>query len=172
MWLAALPAAVAATSPDVDEADATICARVLLAKLAVDPGAAPAEVRRFGREAVAEEHSEAVFRFFTGWYRLTSPVPAALECLVKLGAVQRDRTGAALTPLGRWGLWDDDHLHQFTVGRNRYGDPFYTPELANEERLRLGAAFASTDTITYRYDFGACWDHTVRCEKVLDSLRP
>lgn len=28
--------------------------------------------------------------------------------------------------------------------------------------------FAATDTITYRYDFGACWDHTVRCEKVLD----
>ena len=64
--------------------------------------------------------------------------------------------------------WDDDHLHQFTVGRNGYGDPFYTPELADEERLRLGAAFATTDTITYRYDFGACWDHTVRCEKVLD----
>ena len=384
MWLAALPAAVAATSPDVDEAGATICARVLLAKLAVDPGAAPDEVRRFGREAVAEEHSEAVFRFFTGWYRLTSPVPAALDCLAELGAVQRDRTGAALTPLGRWGLdellaqaprpigseltaaqlialladvepdeqwraaqpwlaardplaaahdllpaaaaapadqrvaavelvdalgpaadpawaavatdrtlgphvrardnsgpresdatwlaveyaaaalrqvgpdeahswldeclpgdgiasrlrivertghpaaselaagvtaflaagatptsartaqlkisldrmrppvwrrvllpaaaplsllheviqivmnWDDDHLHRFTVGRNGYGDPFYTPDLADEERLRLGAAFATTDAITYRYDFGACWDHTVRCEKVLD----
>ena len=384
MWLAALPAAIAATSPDVDEADATICARVLLAKLAADPGAAPDEVRRFGREAVAEEHSEAVFRFFTGWYRLTSPVPAALDCLVELGAAQRDRTGAALTPLGRWGLdellaraprpigsgltaaeliarladvepdeqlraaqpwlaareplaaahdllpaaaaapadqrvaavelvdalgpaadpawaavatnrtlgphvrarddswpgesdatwlaveyaaaalrqvgpdeahswldeclpgdgihsrlrmvertghpaaselaagvtaflatgatptsartaqlkisldrmrppvwrrvllpaaaplsllheviqivmhWDGDHLHQFTIGRNRYGDPFRTPELADEERLRLGAAFATTDTITYRYDFGDCWDHTVRCEKVLD----
>ncbi|WP_219413452.1 plasmid pRiA4b ORF-3 family protein [Pseudonocardia nigra] len=384
MWLAALPAALAATAPDVDEAEATICARVLLTKLAADPEAAPDELRRFGREAVAEEHSEAVFRFFAGWYHLTSPIPKTLDCLAELGAVQLGHAGAALTPLGRWGLdellaraprpisseltvgeliarlaevepdeqwraaqpwlaardplaaahdllaaaatapadqrvaavelvdalgppadpawaaaatdqtlgphvrtrhrsvpnepdaawlaveyaaaalrregpdeahswldeclpgdgidsrlrvvertghpaaselaagitaflatgvtptstrtvqlkisldrmrppvwrrvllpaaaplsllhrviqivmnWDDDHLHAFTVGRNRYGDPSYTPDLGDEERLRLSAAFAATDTITYRYDFGDCWDHTVRCETILD----
>lgn len=64
--------------------------------------------------------------------------------------------------------WDDDHLHAFTVGRDRYGDLSYTPDHGDEEELRLHAAFAATDTITYRYDFGDCWDHTVRCEKILD----
>lgn len=384
MWLAALPAALAATAPGVDEADSTICARVLLTALAAYPDATPDELRIYGREAVADEHSETVFRFFTSWYQLTSPVPAALDCLAELGAVQLRRAGARLTPLGRWRLdelraraprpisseltageliaqlaevepdeqwqaarpwltardplaaahdllsaaatasadqrvaavelvdalgppadpawgaastdrtlgphvrarrrsgpsepdaiwlaveyaaaalrregpdeahswlveclpgdgidsrlqvvertghpaaselaagvaaflatgvtptsartvqlkisldrmrppvwrrvllpaaaplsllhrviqivmhWDDDHLHAFTVGRRRYGDPSYTPDLGDDEGLRLSAAFAATDTITYRYDFGDRWDHTVRCEKVLD----
>jgi hypothetical protein len=88
----------------MDEAEATICARVLLTGLSAHPDAAPDELRRYGREAVAEEHSEAVFRFFTGWYHLTSPVPAALDCLAELGAVRLGHTGEALTPLGRWGL--------------------------------------------------------------------
>lgn len=384
MWLAALPAALAATSRDLDEAEATICARVLLGTLAAHPDAGADELRWYGREAVGDDHSEAVFGFFTGWYRLTSPIPAALDCLAELGAVQHDRTGEALTPLGRWGLdelmaraprpisgeltageliarlaeiepdeqwraahawlegrdplaaahdllsaaagapadqrvaavelveglgppadpawstaatdptlgphvrarrssepsepdttwlaveyaaaalrregpdeahswldeclpgegidarlrvvartghpaaaelaagvaaflatgvtptsaravqlkisldrmrppvwrrvqlpaaaplvllhrviqiimnWDDDHLHAFTVGRRQYGDLSYTADLDDEDELRLSAAFAATDTITYRYDFGDCWDHTVRCEKVLD----
>ena len=384
MWLAALPAALAATTNDVGEAQSAICARVLLAGLAANPDATPDELRRYGYEAVAEEHSEAVSRFFTSWYSVTSPVPAALDSLAELGAVQLGRTGRSLTPLGRWGLyellaraphpisaeltageliarlaevepderwraaqpwlaprdplpaahdllsaaaaappdhrvaavelvdalgppadsawaaaatgqtlgphvrargdsgpsepdatwlaveysaaalrsdgpdeacswldeclpgdgidsrlrvversghpaaselaaaitaflatgatptsartlqlkisldrmrppvwrrvllpaaaplsllhrviqivlnWDDDHLHAFTVGRKRYGDPAYTADLGDEERLRMSAAFAATDTITYRYDFGDCWDHTVRCEKALD----
>jgi hypothetical protein len=45
-----------------------------------------------------------VFRFFTGWYHLTNPLPAALDCLAELGAVQLHHPGEALTPLGRWGL--------------------------------------------------------------------
>lgn len=91
MWLAALPAALAATAPDVDG-------------LAAHPDATPEELRRYGSEAVAEEDSEAVFRFFTSWYSLTSPVPAALDCLAELGAVQLGRAGRSLTPLGRWGM--------------------------------------------------------------------
>ena len=103
MWLAALPAAVAATSPDVDEADATICARVLLAKLAADPGAAPDEVRRFGREAVAEEPSEAVFRFFTGWYRLTSPSPRSPGLLGRARCRTARSHGSGAHPPGTLG---------------------------------------------------------------------
>lgn len=384
-WLAALPAAVTATTPDVDEADAAICARVLLTALAAHPDATPYELRWYGREAVGDDHSEEVFRFFTSWHHRTGPLPAALGCLAELGALQHGHAGGAtLTPLGHWGLdellaraprpindeltaaeliarlaeiapdeqwraaqpwlatrdplaaaqdllsaaapapadqrvtavelvdalgpptdpawtaadtdpilgphararsgselsepdatwlaveyaaaalrrdgpdeahswldeclpgdgidsrlrlvertghpaaaelaadvtaflatgatptsarivqlkisldrmrppvwrrvllpataplillhqviqtvmsWDGDHLHAFTVGRNRYGDPFCSPDLGDEVGLRLSAAFAATDTITYRYDFGDCWDHTVRCEKVLD----
>lgn len=384
MWLAALPAALAATAPDVDEAEAASCARALLTGLAANPDATADELRRYGYETVAQEDSQAVSRFFTSWYSLTSPVPAALDCLAELGAVQLGRAGRSLTPLGRWGLdellarvprpvsaeltageliarlaevvpderwraarpwlaprnplpaardllsaastappdqrvaavelvdalgpevdaawaaaatgqtlgphvrargrsgpsepdatwlaveyavaalrsdgpdeacswldeclpgdgidarlqvversghpaaaelvaaisaffatgviptsartlqlkisldrmrppvwrrvllpaaaplsllhrviqivmnWDDDHLHAFTVGHRRFGDPSYTADLGDEDRLRLSAAFAATDTITYRYDFGDCWDHTVRREEVLD----
>ncbi|RBY78681.1 hypothetical protein DQ238_11415 [Geodermatophilus sp. TF02-6] len=64
--------------------------------------------------------------------------------------------------------WDDDHLHASTVGRRDYGDPSHTADSGDEDRLRLSAAFAASDTITHRYYFGGCWDHTVRCEKVLD----
>jgi hypothetical protein len=65
--------------------------------------------------------------------------------------------------------WDGDHLHAFSVGNEHYGDPFYSPDLHDEERLRLSGAFTpSTTTITYRYDFGARWDHDIVREKVLD----
>ncbi|MGH3933200.1 MAG: IS1096 element passenger TnpR family protein, partial [Pseudonocardiaceae bacterium] len=50
-----------------------------------------------------------------------------------------------------------------------YGDPFYSPDLHDEETLRLSGAFTpSTRTITYLYDFGADWYHEVTCEKVFD----
>ena len=104
MWVAALPAALVATAPDVDEAGATICARVLLTGLAAHPDATADELRRYGSEAVAGEDSEAVFRFFTSWHSVTSPVPAVLDCLAELGAVHLGRAGRLLTPLGRWGL--------------------------------------------------------------------
>ena len=65
--------------------------------------------------------------------------------------------------------WDGDHLHAFSVGDERYGDPFYDLDLRDEESLRLGAAFTpTTRTITYLYDFGASWYHDITHEKVLD----
>ncbi|MGH3792471.1 MAG: IS1096 element passenger TnpR family protein [Pseudonocardiaceae bacterium] len=65
--------------------------------------------------------------------------------------------------------WDGDHLHAFSVGNVRYGDPFDSPDLDDEERLRLSDAFIpSIKTITYLYDFGASWYHDIIFEKVLD----
>lgn len=65
--------------------------------------------------------------------------------------------------------WDGDHLHAFFVGNDHYGDPFYTPDVHDEETLRLSDAFTpSTQKIRYRYDFGASWYHEISCEKVLD----
>ncbi|MPZ67310.1 MAG: hypothetical protein GEU83_18010 [Pseudonocardiaceae bacterium] len=65
--------------------------------------------------------------------------------------------------------WDGDHLHAFFVGNDHYGDPFSSPDLDDEERLRLNDAFTpSTQRIRYLYDFGASWYHEVSCEKVLD----
>ncbi len=65
--------------------------------------------------------------------------------------------------------WDGDHLHAFFVGNDHYGDPFYTPDVHDEETLRLSDAFTpSTQKIRYLYDFGASWYHEISCEKVLD----
>lgn len=65
--------------------------------------------------------------------------------------------------------WDGDHLHAFSVRDEDYGDPFYSPDLRDEDNLRLSAAFTpTTKTITYLYDFGASWYHDITREKVLD----
>ena len=65
--------------------------------------------------------------------------------------------------------WGGDHLHAFYVGNEHYGDPFLSPDLYDEESLRLSGAFTpATKTITYLYDFGASWYHDITCEKVLD----
>ncbi|MGH4022942.1 MAG: plasmid pRiA4b ORF-3 family protein [Pseudonocardiaceae bacterium] len=65
--------------------------------------------------------------------------------------------------------WDGDHLHAFSVGNEDYGDPCYSPDLHDEERLRLSGVFTpATRTITYLYDFGASWYHDITREKVLD----
>ncbi|MGH3898882.1 MAG: plasmid pRiA4b ORF-3 family protein [Pseudonocardiaceae bacterium] len=65
--------------------------------------------------------------------------------------------------------WGGDHLHAFSVGNEHYGDPFTSPDLHDEESLRLSDAFTpATKTITYRYDFGASWYHDITLEKMLD----
>ena len=66
--------------------------------------------------------------------------------------------------------WDENHLHAFTVGRRNYGDLNFAGDYHDEEQLRLTRAFASSSTISYRYDFGDCWDHSIHREHVLDLL--
>lgn len=88
------------------------------------------------------------------WRRVLMPATTRLDLLHRVIQVVMD--------------WDGDHLHALTVGRKRYGDPFFSPDLLDEDRLRLVDAFGAVDTISYRYDFGDCWDHTVRCEQVVD----
>jgi hypothetical protein len=66
--------------------------------------------------------------------------------------------------------WDENHLHAFTVGRRSYGDLNFDGDYDDEEQLRLTRAFASNSTISYRYDFGDCWDHSIQREHVLDLV--
>ena len=66
--------------------------------------------------------------------------------------------------------WDENHLHAFTVGRRSYGDLNFAGDYDDEEQLRLTRAFASSSTISYRYDFGDCWDHSIHREHVLDLV--
>jgi hypothetical protein len=64
--------------------------------------------------------------------------------------------------------WDDDHLHGFTVGRRRYGDPYFDVE-HDEHKTTLATAFArARGPITYIYDFGDDWRHQITREKVLE----
>lgn len=64
--------------------------------------------------------------------------------------------------------WDDDHLHVFTVGPRRYGDPGFDFE-GDEEEITLSTALARTrKPITYVYDLGDNWEHEIVLEKALE----
>jgi hypothetical protein len=66
--------------------------------------------------------------------------------------------------------WDGDHLHGFTIGRHRYGDPYFDFEY-DEYRTSLATAFArARKPITYTYDFGDDWRHEITLEKVVEPV--
>lgn len=72
--------------------------------------------------------------------------------------------------------WSDDHLHEFTDGIQRWGQP--NPDLGvagaalREERTRLHEVVHTPgDTLTYTYDFGDDWRHALVVEDVLAPQR-
>ncbi|MFL6124002.1 plasmid pRiA4b ORF-3 family protein [Actinophytocola sp.] len=66
--------------------------------------------------------------------------------------------------------WDGDHLHGFTIGRHRYGDPHFDFEY-DEYKTTLATAFArARKPITYTYDFGDNWRHEITLEKVVEPV--
>jgi hypothetical protein len=61
--------------------------------------------------------------------------------------------------------WDGDHLHEFTIGKKRYSDPFVNlEETGDEDTVRVRDAVARGGTIAYTYDFGTCWEHRITLE--------
>jgi Plasmid pRiA4b ORF-3-like protein len=62
--------------------------------------------------------------------------------------------------------WDGDHLHVFTVDGAQYADPAQELDgCMNTDELTLVAALRHPGArLTYRYDLGDCWDHTVLLE--------
>jgi hypothetical protein len=62
--------------------------------------------------------------------------------------------------------WDGDHLHVFTVDGMHYADPsFELEECADSDQRTLAAALPRAGSrLSYRYDLGDCWDHTVLLE--------
>jgi hypothetical protein len=62
--------------------------------------------------------------------------------------------------------WDGDHLHVFTVDGMSYADPFYElSECGDSDQLTLAEALPRAGArLSYRYDLGDCWDHTVLLE--------
>jgi hypothetical protein len=67
--------------------------------------------------------------------------------------------------------WDNDHLHVFTVGHRQYADPFHElEETVPEYTMRLHQALPRPKaTISQTYDLGACWQHEIMLEKVLND---
>lgn len=66
--------------------------------------------------------------------------------------------------------WDGDHLHGFTIGRSRYGDPHFDFQ-HDEQKTSLATAFARAHKpITYTYDFGDDWRHEITLEKVVEPV--
>ena len=66
--------------------------------------------------------------------------------------------------------WWNCHLHEFEIGRTRYGvsDPDWDfgPPTVDERAARLDAVVAKGSSFHYTYDFGDDWRHKVTVEKV------
>jgi hypothetical protein len=68
--------------------------------------------------------------------------------------------------------WSDCHLHEFYIGRKRYGPRDADPEgeVLDERVATLSAAlFLSGGPILYTYDFGDSWEHELELEETLPA---
>lgn len=66
--------------------------------------------------------------------------------------------------------WTDSHLHQFLVGRKRYGipDPDFDDDVIEESRIRVEQVLKKEkQSLIYEYDFGDGWEHKVELEAIL-----
>lgn len=69
--------------------------------------------------------------------------------------------------------WWNYHLHEFEVGRTRYGVPDPNEDWGEPprdgRRTRLDAIAGEGSSFRYTYDFGDGWDHKIVVEKVLPA---
>lgn len=67
--------------------------------------------------------------------------------------------------------WEDSHLHEFIIGDRHYGtpEPGYSGDLKNERNAVLEKVAKPGDKLTYEYDFGDGWRHTLKIEKILPA---
>lgn len=61
--------------------------------------------------------------------------------------------------------WQNCHLHDFTIGKVKYGEPNDWVENVNEDKVKLSEIVAKHKKFTYQYDFGDSWEHTITIEK-------
>lgn len=70
--------------------------------------------------------------------------------------------------------WDNDHLHQFIIGKQAYSDPDFelnefggAPVLNEKKTLLMNIAPRAGKVLVYVYDFGDSWEHRIKVEKIL-----
>lgn len=76
--------------------------------------------------------------------------------------------------------WEDDHLHQFVIGRRLYSvpdpdDDMYERKVTDERRVLLGEVVPRVGTqFVYLYDFGDGWEHDLLLEAIMlpDAATP
>ncbi|MBN1698597.1 MAG: plasmid pRiA4b ORF-3 family protein [Spirochaetales bacterium] len=70
--------------------------------------------------------------------------------------------------------WENYHLHSFWAGGVEYGDPSdnETEDVADESTVAIDRILGKEGTsITYEYDFGDSWLHTVTVEEIIPADR-
>lgn len=67
--------------------------------------------------------------------------------------------------------WGDDHLHSFAADGARYSDPYYElDDCGDESTIRLSRVLPRAGAaMSYVYDFGDWWEHTITLEKIVDA---
>lgn len=70
--------------------------------------------------------------------------------------------------------WEDDHLHEYVVGKKRYAMPVEDSmglgePSVNEEIVRLNGVAKPNAKFTYIYDFGDSWAHEVLIEAEVEA---
>jgi hypothetical protein len=70
--------------------------------------------------------------------------------------------------------WLDYHLYEFEVGRVRIGvpDEFAEEAIVPSWTVPLSKYLGKVRTLSYLYDFGDDWQHTVRLEEVKNATPP
>ncbi len=63
--------------------------------------------------------------------------------------------------------WQDSHLHEWEVAGKRFGFPDPDADAGDDAKVRLLGVAAEGESLTYLYDFGDGWRHTVRVDAVL-----
>ena len=71
--------------------------------------------------------------------------------------------------------WTNSHLYEIRIGETGWGEPdpdgFYDGPLdAKTARLTQVLAEEGRKTFRYVYDFGDCWSHTVKLEKLVPTV--
>ena len=66
--------------------------------------------------------------------------------------------------------WHDDHLHDFTIGKKRYGEPNpgqvkFGMAVVDENIVRLNGVAKKNAQFLYHYDFGDDWLHLIHIER-------
>ncbi len=65
--------------------------------------------------------------------------------------------------------WDCKHMHSFSVGGRRFGDPGHDPNgelgFENEHEVELSSMVSTGSKLTYAYDPGDGWIHEIQIEE-------